>query len=407
MPRPEDTRPAVTVLSHPNVYGVMKGNAAYLNVIANALRADGCQLDYLTTVKAGAAPRLAVNDYLKVYRSVRSPGRLIIGNRGYALKPAAWLAALGRRRRRANPPASRRLWSLPELDDATARWMADLAVRRRARAVFANYFNTAAAFAHLRGDVVKVIVVHDVMALRQQSLEAVGLPLDFDPHMVARERAAFRRADICVAIKAEEAAYIRAEAPGTEVVTIPFAAPRLELDVEAARAPSVVFVGSDNFPNRDALLWLLAEIWPAIRRQRPTACLRVVGNVGGSYQGVWPAGAAAVGVVDDLASEYRRACVALVPLRVGSGLKIKTVEALAAGLPCVTTSVGAEGVPQPPREAVVVADETASFVAAIVDALDRREQAGPRRAARDYARAEFSEATIRARLRGIVAPFRA
>jgi len=397
-------RDTLVMISHPNIYGVVKGNSTYLNFIARGLRAGGYQLDYLTTLGGSAAPKLAVNDYLKPYRSVRAPGRLIIGNHGYALSPTLWWRALARRRRgRGERPRRRSGWSLPELDEATARWMADQATRRGARAVFANYFNAAEVFAHLPRDTVKAIIVHDVMALRQQSLEAAGLALDFDVQMIARERAAFRRADVCVAIKAEEADYIRAVAPGVEVVTIPFAAPKMEVDVTAPREAIALFVGSDNFPNRDALAWLLEAVWPEVGLQRPGAQLRVVGGVGHTWRDAWPAGAEAAGVVDDLPAEYRRACVALIPLRVGSGLKIKTVEAVAAGLPCVTTSVGAEGIPHPPGEAVAIADDAASFAAAIVAAIDARDRPEPRRAARDYARREFSEEVILVRLHAIVA----
>jgi len=354
----------------------------------------------MTTAGDGIAPRLGSKEYLDPYARVYSPARFVWGGRAYALHPAPWLRAL--RKRAFGPPPSpgrQKLWRLPEMDDRTARDMATQAARRRARIVFANYFNASKVFEFLPADVGKAIIVHDVMALRRDTMHAVGVPLDFDEAMVARELAAFRRADACIAIKPEEADYIRAVAPETTVVTIPFTMAPVDVDLDDPREPVALFVGSDNFPNRDALVWLLTEIWPEVHRQHPEARLRVVGQVARGYAPPWPAGATTIGVVDDLQTEYRRACVALIPLRVGSGLKVKMIEALASGLPCVATSVGAEGLPTPPAEALTVVDEPRAFAAALGRAVARGADATARYRARDYVRDHFSDEVVLSRLR--------
>ncbi len=67
------------------------------------------------------------------------------------------------------------------------------------------------------------------------------------------------------------------------------------------------------------------------------------------------------GFVDDLGAVYRDTDIAINPVRFGAGLKIKTVEALASGLPLVTTAEGARGLGQFAGEAFLVADEPAEF----------------------------------------------
>ncbi|MEO1689398.1 MAG: glycosyltransferase, partial [Pseudomonadota bacterium] len=104
----------------------------------------------------------------------------------------------------------------------------------------------------------------------------------------------------------------------------------------------------------------------------------------------WPAGAEAVGFVDDLDAEHAAAAVALGPLRFGSGVKLKLVEALAHGLPAVATTSGAEGIAPAPPPALRVADAPEAFAACVAEALGATDPAGDRLAARALARERFS-----------------
>jgi glycosyltransferase involved in cell wall biosynthesis len=102
--------------------------------------------------------------------------------------------------------------------------------------------------------------------------------------------------------------------------------------------------------NQDALTWLLDEVWPAVRDSVPDVVLRVVG--GGVSDRLarrleLDPSVVATGYVADLAAEYAHAWLCVVPVRDGAGVKFKTVEALVAGVPVVTTPIGAEGVAPP------------------------------------------------------------
>lgn len=108
----------------------------------------------------------------------------------------------------------------------------------------------------------------------------------------------------------------------------------------------VLFVGSfGHSPNRDAIEWLLAEIWPRLRRLRPKVRLAIVGahpppEVTARHG---RDGVEVFGTVPDTAPFYRGARVLLAPIRAGSGTRLKLLEAFASALPVVGTQLAAEG----------------------------------------------------------------
>ena len=119
------------------------------------------------------------------------------------------------------------------------------------------------------------------------------------------------------------------------------------------RAPpanhDIVFVaGFAHTPNIDGLVWFVAEVLPLIRNQVPDAKLYVVGaNPSEAARALASEPVGVTGRVTEveMRARYASARFALAPLRVGAGVKSKVVEALREGLPLVTTSIGAQGLP--------------------------------------------------------------
>lgn len=108
----------------------------------------------------------------------------------------------------------------------------------------------------------------------------------------------------------------------------------------------LVFVGTMHYqPNVDGILYFCHEIWPLIRQALPDTSLAVVGSR--------PApevltlrelpGVTVTGFVDDIRRYFWQARASIVPLRIGGGSRLKILESLAAGVPVVSTTVGAEG----------------------------------------------------------------
>lgn len=112
-------------------------------------------------------------------------------------------------------------------------------------------------------------------------------------------------------------------------------------------SPTLLVVGSYfHSPNVEGVDRFLRESWPVIRARTYEPRLRIVGSaISREMLERWRAhpGVKVVGYVDDLAREYGRATAVVAPIFWGSGTKIKVLEALAHGRPCVTTAHGSRG----------------------------------------------------------------
>jgi polysaccharide biosynthesis protein PslH len=110
-------------------------------------------------------------------------------------------------------------------------------------------------------------------------------------------------------------------------------------------APTVVFTGSMDWEaNVDGIRFYIDEVWPRVRAQVPNAQLRVVGrHPPASLTQRNVHGVTFTGFVDDVRDHVRDAQAFVIPLRVGGGTRIKAFEAMAMGLPVVSTTIGIEG----------------------------------------------------------------
>jgi glycosyltransferase involved in cell wall biosynthesis len=223
----------------------------------------------------------------------------------------------------------------------------------------------------------------------------------------AYHRSTWSRFDLIQAFTERDAASIRELDPSADgrVRVNPFG---LELPAALPRAePSsreLVFVGNFTHPpNVDAALWLGSEIMPALRAGGTGARLTIVGpSAPESVTALARDDIRVTGPVDDVRPYLRAAAVVLAPLRIGGGMRMKVLEALALGRPVVTTPRGAEGLEAAPEGAFAVAGTTRDVADAITRLMadpDARNAMGER--ARGYAVEHHSPEAYAARLERI------
>jgi glycosyltransferase involved in cell wall biosynthesis len=245
-------------------------------------------------------------------------------------------------------------------------------------------------------------IVHDAHNVEHRIVEryAAGLArTDLRRPLLAREARLlrsyeavnYRRAALVLAVSETDAEAIRALAPGVPVVAVPIAvdaSAMAPVDV-LTDEPVVAFVGALDWPpNADAVDHLLSDIWPAVLAGVPGARLTVVGRGESGLRARWRAVPSVhfTGWVDDVEPWFRRSRAMVVPLRSGSGMRVKILDAFARGIPVVTTSVGVEGIDARHRQHALIADTPAAFAAAIVGVLrDRALAHGLSRAGRALA----------------------
>ncbi|MDE0891288.1 MAG: glycosyltransferase family 4 protein [Planctomycetota bacterium] len=136
----------------------------------------------------------------------------------------------------------------------------------------------------------------------------------------------------------------------------------------AANSPELVFVGDLAYgPNGDAAESFAREVLPLVRAEHPDALFRVVGRSPSQAlkESVREGGVEVTGFVDDVRAELARARIFVCPIRYGSGTRLKLFEAFAAGLPVVSTRLGAEGIDCVDGEHLLLADTPEEQAAAI------------------------------------------
>jgi len=171
-----------------------------------------------------------------------------------------------------------------------------------------------------------------------------------------------------------DAELLRAISPGSKIWAYPNsiplvpAPPRREEDEEDV----IVFSGNlEYYPNVSAVRYFRDEIWPELRARWPALVWRLIGKnphtvakiVGGDSR------IDLVGPVADAVSELARAKVAIVPVLAGSGTRVKIIEAWAAGVPVVSTPLGAEGLPARAGVHLLLADGAPAFRDAVSSLL--------------------------------------
>lgn len=230
-------------------------------------------------------------------------------------------------------------WYDPVIDRAVR----DITMGARFDAVMVEYVFLSRALRSVNGSVKKLLDTHDVFTRRHLRYLQQGLRPRWFSTTRRQEARALARADVVVAIQEQEADVFRSMTD-RPVVTIGHTVRSMEKPTGTGTAGRMLFVASDNQINVAAVETFMESVLPRIRERVEDAHLVLAGTVC-DHVGEHP-GVVKLGVVEDLAETYADAQLVVIPLTMGTGLKIKTAEALGFGRPVLTTDVGAEGLEQ-------------------------------------------------------------
>lgn len=191
------------------------------------------------------------------------------------------------------------------------------------------------------------------------------------------ERALFGHVDLCVMASEMERQRVLDVAPQARVSVVPNG-------VDCAffhpgppgpggpQEETLLFLGSMSYaPNDDAVRYFCRDIWPALTSRHPRLKLRIVGREPSpAVQALKSRDVEVTGWVDDVRPYMWTSAAMIVPLRRGAGTRIKILEAMAAGLPVISTTIGASGLHVSDGDNILLADSPAAFAAAVGKVLD-------------------------------------
>ena len=238
--------------------------------------------------------------------------------------------------------------------------------------VHCNHFFCMGVAARLAQGAPIMLDSHDVQA-RQFAGMNVGRfrlpPRTNEADMLRQELTAMRRADLLIHLNAEENDTFRALLPEKRHSLLYPAVP----DVPTGPGGNaILIVASGNRPNVESVAWFLRDVLPKAGNVPVT----IAGTVGDSLRALYPDlftryQELFAGRVDDLDGLYAKARLVLLPTIGGTGLSIKSVEAMASGLPLIATPLAFRGMKLDPASLsnVSLAERTDDFAAALTRAL--------------------------------------
>ncbi|MEM8498589.1 MAG: glycosyltransferase [Pseudomonadota bacterium] len=184
-----------------------------------------------------------------------------------------------------------------------------------------------------------------------------------------REWSLFGKADTVLYPSEAEVSEIKKEDAEVKAIAIPlYVLDVVEKEI-SKKEPLLLFVGGFNHPpNVDAVNWFVEEIWPLVKSEVADATFHIVGsNTPDDICALADEDVHIHGFLsdDELEELYDKALISIAPLRFGAGIKGKILGSMAHGVPVVTTSIGAEGIPCS-EHCMGIADDSVNFAREVI-----------------------------------------
>lgn len=232
-------------------------------------------------------------------------------------------------------------------------------------AVIVEYVFFSKALVNFGNETLKILDTHDVFSNRHKKFLAQGKKPIWFSTTIRQEKKALNRANIVIAIQDKEREFFNSISPKNIITTShPI---EIHKPSNTTNKNTILFIGSENMNNIDAISYFIDYVFPIILDANPDAELVLAGSI---CKRVKPTnGIKMLGEVSNLDEIYQSSNVIINPIRFGTGLKIKNIEALGYAKPLVTTSVGATGMESGINNAFLIGENPDDFASAVLSIL--------------------------------------
>jgi len=310
------------------------GNRARIATLASALQDHGHELHF-----AYLPLEAADLDAMKVRFG---PGRLHVPP--WRATKGPWVRRVLKMIGKSLSIDSAHAYRLDDWYDAKANdFLKALQAEHRYEVVVVEYVFMSKAFEAFKDVRMKILDTHDRFGLRHRSYLKAGQKPEWYSTSDEEELRGFRRANMVIGIQAQEADDFRQRlgpASTTRVIEVGHLTAKPQ-PFKPSQAPSAVFLGSSNAINVAACEYFIQEVAPIVLATFPDFKLFLAGSVSNQFTAtklLHP-----LGFVESLSKAFSHGAVAVNPVQMGTGVNIKLLDALAHGMPCVTTVSGARG----------------------------------------------------------------
>lgn len=183
--------------------------------------------------------------------------------------------------------------------------------------------------------------------------------------------------DLLLPITEEDAKAIQEEHVDVQMIVVPFAVDDTTTAIDTTAKWNLYHIGAmDWLPNAEAIKWFLEDVWPYVHETHKDCKFYFAGrNMPTSFKQSSIDGTICEGEVEDAATFIADKKILVVPLRSGGGIRVKILEAMAAGKIVISTHIGMQGIPAIPGKHFLQADTAAAFIEQINWCLNNKAQA--------------------------------
>jgi polysaccharide biosynthesis protein PslH len=191
------------------------------------------------------------------------------------------------------------------------------------------------------------------------------------------EAQVWKQYDLLLPITEVDAAMVKQHADTAQALTIPFGIAVNTIKQDNVAEWAGYHIGAmDWLPNQQAIDWFIGEVWPLIKQKQPDFTFHFAGrHMPRRYFDVQADGITCAGEVADAAAFIADKKILLVPLLSGGGIRVKTLEAMAAGKLVISTTIGMQGISAVAGTHYLLADTPQAFADAVDAALSNKAQA--------------------------------